>query len=60
MSSFTSDLLTTGWEFKRSDDQSSEAWLPVAKVPTVVHLDLIDNNVYVSNFHFTNISINQL
>ena len=32
--------LTTGWDFKQTD---TEVWLPVKKVPTVVHLDLLDN-----------------
>lgn len=32
--------LTTGWEFKQTDTQE---WLPVARVPTNVHLDLMDN-----------------
>jgi len=35
-----SQTLTTGWEFKQTDTQE---WLPVAKVPTNVHLDLMDN-----------------
>ncbi|KAI9753775.1 MAG: Leucine aminopeptidase 1 [Chaenotheca gracillima] len=32
--------LAKGWEFKQTD---TTEWLPVAKVPTNVHLDLIDN-----------------
>ncbi|KAK5107531.1 hypothetical protein LTR62_001061 [Meristemomyces frigidus] len=32
--------LDTGWQFKQAD---TEEWLPVARVPTNVHLDLIDN-----------------
>jgi len=32
--------LTTGWEFKQT---GAKQWLPVAKVPTNVHLDLLDN-----------------
>ena len=47
MAAFISQELSTGWMFRRTD--SEEAWLPVAKVPTVVHLDLMDNNKYVSN-----------
>ncbi|KAF2437884.1 glycoside hydrolase family 2 protein [Karstenula rhodostoma CBS 690.94] len=35
--------LTDGWTFKQADDASDDAWLPVKKVPTNVHLDLIDN-----------------
>ena len=34
--------LETGWSFKRTD-QGDDTWAPVAKVPTVVHLDLLDN-----------------
>jgi len=33
-------MLETGWQFKQTD---SDEWLPVARVPTNVHLDLIDN-----------------
>jgi len=36
----SSQTLTEGWEFKQTD---GEEWLPVARVPTNVHLDLIDN-----------------
>lgn len=32
--------LSAGWSFKQTD---SEEWLPVARVPTNVHLDLMDN-----------------
>jgi beta-mannosidase len=46
MSSFRSQELSAGWDFKLTDDQLSESWLPVARVPTVVHLDLMDNNKY--------------
>ncbi|KAH7128385.1 glycoside hydrolase superfamily [Dendryphion nanum] len=35
--------LTDGWTFKQTDHTTEDAWLPVAKVPTNVHLDLIDN-----------------
>jgi hypothetical protein len=41
------DQLSEGWSFKQSDDTSKEAWMPVKKVPTNVHLDLIDNGKYV-------------
>ncbi|CAI6336501.1 unnamed protein product [Periconia digitata] len=33
--------LTHGWTFKQADDSSDDAWLPVKRVPTNVHLDLI-------------------
>jgi beta-mannosidase len=45
MSFFTSQELSTGWEFKRTDEEDIlGAWLSVAKVPTVVHLDLMDKH----------------
>lgn len=31
--------LAAGWSFKQTD---TEEWMPVAKVPTNVHLDLMD------------------
>lgn len=37
--------LTAGWSFKQTD-ASDDAWLPVASVPTNVHLDLIANEKY--------------
>ncbi|CAK7219173.1 hypothetical protein SBRCBS47491_003756 [Sporothrix bragantina] len=33
--------LSAGWEFKLTDDASPDAWLPVARVPSVVHMDLL-------------------
>lgn len=38
----TTHTLERGWEFKQTD---AEKWMPVARVPTNVHLDLIDNGV---------------
>lgn len=35
--------LKHGWTFKRTDDEPSDAWLPVKAVPSTVHQDLIDN-----------------
>lgn len=46
MSLFSAEELGKGWQFKPTEDPSDEAWLPVAKVPTVVHLDLMANNKY--------------
>jgi beta-mannosidase len=40
MAAMTAQELTKGWEFKQTD---GEEWLPVARVPTNVHLDLMDN-----------------
>jgi hypothetical protein len=34
--------LVTGWKLKRTDE-GDDTWLPVEKVPTVVHLDLLSN-----------------
>ncbi|TPX07951.1 uncharacterized protein E0L32_010406 [Thyridium curvatum] len=36
------EALSSGWEFKQSDS-GDDQWLPVARVPSVVHLDLLDN-----------------
>lgn len=46
MALFSSEELSTGWEFKLTEESQSDSWLPVAKVPTVVHLDLLDNKKY--------------
>lgn len=43
MTTFTQEL-SSGWKFKETSDASDKAWLPVKKVPTVVHLDLLDND----------------
>ena len=37
------DTLTTGWSFKQTDAIDDNAWMPVANVPTNVHLDLVAN-----------------
>jgi beta-mannosidase len=39
----SSITLKEGWSFKQTDDASAEAWLSVQKVPTNVHLDLIEH-----------------
>ncbi|KAF6816764.1 Beta-mannosidase B 1 [Colletotrichum musicola] len=39
----TRQQLADGWSFKQLD-QSSEQWLPVQKVPSQIHLDLLANN----------------
>lgn len=36
-------LLSNGWSFKQTDDQSKDAWMPVSRIPSAVHQDLIDN-----------------
>ncbi|KAI4656996.1 uncharacterized protein J4E79_007611 [Alternaria viburni] len=36
-------VLSEGWTFKQGDDSAQDAWMPVKKVPTNVHLDLMDN-----------------
>ncbi|KAF2396378.1 beta-mannosidase precursor [Trichodelitschia bisporula] len=35
--------LTAGWEFKQTEE-GDDAWLPVARVPTNVHIDLLAND----------------
>ncbi|KAF9874650.1 glycosyl hydrolase family 2 [Colletotrichum karsti] len=35
--------LSTGWFFKQKNDASGNPWLPVAKVPSEVHVDLLAN-----------------
>uniref|UniRef100_A0A8H7TPT4 Beta-mannosidase B n=1 Tax=Bionectria ochroleuca TaxID=29856 RepID=A0A8H7TPT4_BIOOC len=35
--------LESGWVFKQEDDSSSDPWLPVSRVPTQIHMDLLDN-----------------
>lgn len=47
MAGYAQDILSTGWSFKNSDDQSPEAWLPVPTVPSVVQQDLQANGKYV-------------
>ncbi|KAM0217588.1 hypothetical protein ACHAQD_007331 [Fusarium lateritium] len=45
--------LATGWRLKRTDE-GDDAWMPVEKVPTVVHLDLINNKRIPDPFLGTN------
>lgn len=40
---FESNKLTSGWSFKQTD---TDEWLSVARVPTNVHLDLLDHDKY--------------
>lgn len=40
----TSQILDHGWEVKRAD--GDEEWLPVAVMPTNIHLDLIAHKKY--------------
>ncbi|KAM5350933.1 hypothetical protein ACJ41O_003656 [Fusarium nematophilum] len=41
--------LETGWSFKSGRD-GDEEWKPVARVPTVTHIDLMDNGVISDPF----------
>lgn len=41
--------LSLGWSFKQTDDVSSDSWLPVKKIPSTVHQDLIDNKKCVGS-----------
>ena len=43
--------LSKGWFFRQTDDEHGD-WLPVKKVPSTVHQDLIDNNKYVQHLSF--------
>jgi len=40
---FSATDLSSGWSFKQTDDTSKDAWLPVRKIPSTTHQDLIDN-----------------
>jgi len=42
-------VLSEGWYFKQGDDSAKDAWMPVKKVPTNVHLDLMENEKYVQH-----------
>ncbi|KAH7361879.1 beta-mannosidase [Plectosphaerella cucumerina] len=46
--------LQTGWTFRQRDDESPEAWLPVLKVPSQVHVDLLANKKIPDPFIDTN------
>ena len=43
--------LCRNWQFRQADDDEDEekgsAWMPVDRVPTNVHLDLLANGKYV-------------
>ncbi|KAL2853176.1 hypothetical protein BJX68DRAFT_265399 [Aspergillus pseudodeflectus] len=45
--------LETGWSFKRNEE-GDDSWAPVACVPTVVHMDLLDNKKIPDPFIDTN------
>lgn len=45
----TAQTLESGWQFKQTD---TDEWLPVARVPTNVHLDLINNKRSVTTASF--------
>ncbi|KAK9319317.1 galactose-binding domain-like protein [Lipomyces orientalis] len=48
---FTKINLVEGWSFKQVDDyESGTGWLPVNKVPSMVHQDLIDNQKLCDSF----------
>ncbi|SPJ78522.1 related to beta-mannosidase [Fusarium torulosum] len=42
-------LLEKGWSFKKTAD-GHDAWKPVARVPTVAHIDLLDNGLIPDPF----------
>ncbi|KAI0007242.1 glycoside hydrolase family 2 protein [Xylariaceae sp. FL0662B] len=49
-------LLGHGWSFRQSDDDSADAWLPVQRVPSQVHMDLLANDKIPNPF----IDLNEL
>jgi hypothetical protein len=57
MTTFAQHSLSSGWSFKDSDDQSSEAWLPVPVVPSVVQQDLQANGKYVLRHSLSTVPI---
>ncbi|KAK2004343.1 family 2 glycosyl hydrolase [Colletotrichum falcatum] len=42
--------LSSGWAFRQQDDVSENPWLPVPKVPSQVHVDLLANNKIPDSF----------
>ncbi|EXJ83022.1 hypothetical protein A1O3_06839 [Capronia epimyces CBS 606.96] len=42
--------LSSGWSFKQADQVDESSWLPVKKVPSTVHQDLIDNDLLQDPF----------
>ncbi|EHY61208.1 hypothetical protein HRR83_000968 [Exophiala dermatitidis] len=42
--------LSEGWSFRQKDGVEKNAWLPVKKVPSTVHQDLIDNKLLEDPF----------
>ncbi|OJJ34489.1 hypothetical protein ASPWEDRAFT_112507 [Aspergillus wentii DTO 134E9] len=44
MAKFSQYSLAKGWSFRDSENESTEAWMPVPVVPSVVHQDLKANN----------------
>ncbi|KAL2817716.1 glycoside hydrolase superfamily [Aspergillus cavernicola] len=47
---FHSKPLDHDWTVKDAQGSNSEAWLPVSKIPSVIHLDLLDNGVIPDPF----------
>jgi hypothetical protein len=43
-------VLSKSWTFKQADDTGDDGWMSVKKVPTNVHLDLMDHDKYVLIF----------
>ncbi|KAL4920550.1 glycoside hydrolase superfamily [Aspergillus aurantiobrunneus] len=50
MEPFQSRTLDYGWTFKDAQDDNVGAWLPVSRVPSVVHHDLLDNAIIPDPF----------
>jgi beta-mannosidase len=49
--------LRTGWSMRDADDNAPEAWLPVEKVPSSVHVDLLANNKYGCSSSHRNVQL---
>lgn len=39
--------LSFGWKFKQTDTTGDDIWYDVARVPSVIHLDLLNHKKYV-------------
>ncbi|KAF7593620.1 hypothetical protein BBP40_011138 [Aspergillus hancockii] len=56
MSGFKSYELSHGWQFRNARENTPQAWRSVSRVPTVVHLDLVEHGVIPDPF----IDLNEL
>jgi beta-mannosidase len=49
----SSVTLTEGWQFRQTDNTAEDAWMSVKRVPTNVHLDLMEHGKYASPGRWT-------